>query len=439
MKLVLKAEKLKRAFTIAREVAAKAIDVHNILSQHVLMDFSQENQITFLAGDKELNHSYTVTLEEAEYFEFPEVFERKENGNIIKQLSVSCNSVADAITGVHDSTLIHIEFPKVPAPKELTHANLTYDTTVVRVEASNGQGYALLAESFHETVSISTLTLPERLLKDVIQSTIFCVSLKASKHASLHTLIFSLTPTKLTAFGGDYARIALCDYIFDENAPKPYVINGFDVFSENEPLRFNLSRRTGIELQNFLKATDESITLTFYLTKSGNVQYLHAKRVDEELIFNLTYCKPPQYQHIVPDNLNHHAVVNATEVRDKLNRSTKFGEVILLTSEPGLLRLSSSNPGTIDSFSTDMPAHTNDAEPPLNLRVHGKHFIDLINPLQESAKMRGQEAKDVSISLNFSHKKVPVFVVSDMTTKELNRLYILTPFNNMNADNSETA
>ncbi|RIY37139.1 hypothetical protein [Psittacicella gerlachiana] len=433
MKLVLQAYKLQKALTTAREVVSKTLDPSIVLSQHVLLDFAKENQVTFLAGDKEINHSITIAVEpeEGEFLDFPESFTlyTKEN-EPIKQLSVSCNSFVDAITGLNGKTLVTLEFTKPPVANELTYANLTYETTVVRIEASNGQGYALLKESLSDAVSISTLDIPERIFKDIIQSTIFCVSVKASKHASLHTLILSLTPTQLKAFGGDYSRIALCSYFFREQ--KPYHIEGFNNFYEENPLTFNLSRRVGAELLRLLSVSEAKVRLVFHLTQSGHVQYLQLCKDDQELIFNLTYSKPPMYGHIVPDHFDDDVICNASEIKDKLNRSTKFGEIILINSAENVLTLSASNPGTLDSFSTEIKnVKTNPESEPLNLRVQGKHFIELINPLQESAKLRQAPVEEMLLSLNFVNKKVPVFVVKELDNNELDRTYVLTPYNNV--------
>lgn len=438
MKLVLQAHKLQKALTTAKEVVSKTLDPSIVLSQHVLLDFSQENQITFLAGDKEINHSVIITVEpsEGEFLSFPKEFEiETKDGHVIKQLSVSCNSFVDAVTGLNGKTLVTLEFTKPPLAGELTYANLTYETTVVRVEASNGQGYALLNESLKDAVAISTLDVSERILKDIIQSTIFCVSVKASKHTSLHTLIMSLTPTKLKAFGGDYSRIALCSYTFQGT---PYVINGFNGFAEDKPLTFNLSRRVGAELLRLLSVTDDTVKLTFHLTASGHVQYLQVVKNDEELIFNLTYSKPPMYSHIVPETFADDVVCNATEIKDKLNRSIKFGDIILINSADNVLTLSATNSGTLDSFSTEITnVKTNPDSAPLNLRIQGKHFIELISPLQESARFRQVAPDEMLLSLNFVTKKVPVFVVRDLDNNELDRTYVLTPYNSVaSVDNS---
>ncbi|RIY32397.1 hypothetical protein CKF54_04875 [Psittacicella hinzii] len=440
MKLVLQAHKLQKALSTAREVVSKTLDPSIVLSQHVLLDFSEEDKVTFLAGDKELNHSVIITVEpeEGEFVNFPDSFVVERKGELVKQLSVSCNSFVDAISGLNGKTLVTLEFTKQPAYNELTYANLTYETTVVRIEASNGQGYALLQESLKDAVSISTLDISERVFRDIIQSTIFCVSIKASKHASLHTLILSLTPTQLKVFGGDYSRIALCSYPFKDEKP-PYNIVGFRNFSEENPLTFNLSRRIGAELLRLLSNEEKLVRLFFHLTQSGHVQYLQVTRGDEELIFNLTYSKPPMYSHIIPEVFDNDVVCNAAEIKDKLNRSIKFGEIILINSADNVLTLSASNPGTLDSFSTEINSvKTNPNSQPLNLRIQGKHFIELINPLQESAKLRQYPVDQMMLSLNFVNKKVPVFVVKDLDNDELDRTYVLTPYNNVAAVDNQS-
>lgn len=421
MELVIQAGKLQKVLAGAKEIVGKSTEDVASLTHHVLLQYEPEkNILNFLAGDKELNHYTAVEIEEPAGERVSYVGEQT-------FLSIACTRLLDAVAGVAKETLVTIDGTQVyETPATLSQAQVTYPDTHIRIEASDGRGYALFKDQLKTINNVTSLTINQKVLRDMINSTVFCVSVKAAQHQSLNNLFLSLYSNYIETAGVDYMRMAVAKYQFPVNST-PYEFQGEVRVSETTPLVVSMSKKSALELQKFLSDDEDNITIVFYINENGQVKMISIDKYGENLIFNLVFSRPPDYNRLIPsiDSLKHDIVCSIPSLSEALKRSNKFGDIVALKGENNHLQLSSFVTNSNESFSTVIKVQQQSND--FALRVSGKHFSDILTPLMDVVK-EGKETTVPEISLNYIPGTVPIFLVKELHNDQLDRTFILTPY-----------
>lgn len=425
MNLVIQAQKLQKVLNIAKDIVGKTKEEDSVLSNHVLVRIDPDAQnVRFLAADKEMNHYSYISLEKdlGEYCDSGEAD--------IRLVSLSCSRLIDAVSGLNDQ-LVTIKAPDIRADDtELKSADITYDRTAIRIEASNGRGYPVFKNQIDKISNVASLKISERILADMIRSVLFCVSVKTTQHASFSNLIFSLHKDRIVSLGADYTRIGICTYslpsqdMYDFSKCKTFSVG------DNMNLLVNLSRKSAQELLRQLSNEDKELQVCLYINDSGIVKMIQIEKENESFIFNLLHSKLPNYSHLIPESINHDVLVSAEKLRDQLSRSTKFSEVIAMqTVRNDGMYLSASDNLTSEYFSSKLDCIEFNREE-LKVRLSAKQLLELFSPLFESRKAREGKLSDFALSLNYFdvNPTISVIIATELDNPEFDRKYVLTPY-----------
>lgn len=439
MKLVIQQQKLSKVLNIAKEILSnsnKSGDDSSVLAHHVLVSvFPEENKVVFLAADKELNHDLTVFLDT----QAGESCSVEPNG--VSQISIYAARLVHAISGLPKEKLITIDSRDIKSTDEtVSLANVTFPGTDINIEASNGCGYPKFADHLVKFKNIAILSISERILHDLIRSTVFCVNSGGSYHRVLNNLSLSLTKDKLEAIGADVPRIGYCSYNFNGNA---FDFSNCDnsAVNDSSQLVISLSKKAADTLNRNLGNEEREIKLKLFITDAGNVKMLQLEKDNQSLVFNCMQSKLPNIGDLIPKSVNHDVIVKASELHEHVNRIKNFGSILAVESDKTRLLLSTQDKSSHERINAEIAVVSTNKEH-IELRCSVDHLLEIFSPLNESKRARdaviradgGSKADintDYLLSLNYIDTRIPMFLVTEVDNNEINRLFILTIFTNI--------